>query len=366
MALLELEVKIAQGFDREKHLIDFSHILESLHRLSPAAQSFPEMTFGCFLAFMVLLMVADWVSDAVTTLCLGLKWEPLFVGMVVVGVAGAIPELFLISSLAHQAGPEAALGALIGGSWLTLLVPLGVAALKMPLGYRTRSVSYELPLLVTALVGITYLCTSGELGIFQGLLALGAGIFYLGAQYHLGKESRYGLTAFGTTFTFGASVSDTFVRLVIGFCLMAGSSLYLGLAAHTLIERLGPAPLPMGFTIMLPFVFPEIAFALSAVQKGHSELIPGQGLNKATLILVFGTALLGLTGLSTSPNIINFIFVANILILVVAWTFLKFSSRLWKWQGWALLGLTLAAFLILWAQGYGYLSWLGLPRVFEI
>jgi hypothetical protein len=52
----------------------------------------------------------------------------------------------------------------------------------------------------------------------------------------------------------------------------------LGLAVSSIKERLALPSLAVGFTIMVPFVFTEVSFALSALKKGHCVLILGQGL----------------------------------------------------------------------------------------
>jgi cation:H+ antiporter len=330
--------------------------------LNPATQSFPEVTFGCAVAFMVLMMVTEWVSDALTTLCLGFKVEPLFVGMVVVGVLGALPELMFIYFMARDVGTAAAIGGIIGGGWMTVAVPLGIAAIQMPLASRERFVAWDLPLLTMGIITFIFVCLSGELNFGKGVTAAVFGALYLLLRYYFGKKSRYGLTTFGSSFMFGASTYGTFVRLVMGLIFMIGCSFYLGLAVSSIMERLALPSLAVGFTIMVPFVFPEVSFALSALKKGHSELILGQGLGKATVILIFGIAILGFIGSQPDPNVINFIFVAFVAMLLVIWLFAKTTARLNQFQGLVLVGLTLIALGILWAQGYGKLMWLGLPK----
>lgn len=312
-------------------------------------------------AFYLLIIGGEWINESLGTLALALKMEPLFVGLVFSALFGVLPITCLIAAFSWTGQNDAALGLVLGGGWFFITLPTALAALNSPLSVRPSWSRVDIPLGVVYLIIFTLFCVFG-LSWEKGVALAGMAAAFVGLKYINGKESRYGLGAFGRSFMFGSSIISVFLKLLCGGLVIAMGCWYLLLLSKTLSGAEAVPAMALGFLAALPFCVPEIVFALAAAKKGQGELVLGRGLWMGILVLLIGGAIMGYRALQLDADLFSFIPVAFVMLMLILWGFLRFSDRLWRWQAWLLLIATIACTVTVWAQGYGYLYQLALPR----
>lgn len=331
--------------------------------LDPIQLAAPTFFLWVVVAYFLTIMGGEWISDALCTLGLALKIEPLFVGIIVTTAVGVVPMIALVLIFCATAHAPLAYGTLLGASWGTSLLPLALAGLSIPVGVGERWVRVDLPLYIIYFTVFIYFCL--EVGAYplKGFVVLAAAVIYLIFRYLHGKEARYGLSTFGRNFIFGASVFGTLFRFLVGLCIMAVGCFFLYILTMAAIARWHLPAMPLGFAAAFPLCFTEITFALSAVKKGQGELILGRGVGLSTLIVLAGAWVLNHYQLPDGAESFSPVFFILLIGLFVMWLFLRLSKRLWRWQAALLLTLTLLGLAVAWLQGYGYLAFLKLPKM---
>lgn len=326
----------------------------------------PSMFFlGLLIAYYIAIMGGEWVNDSLCTLGLAWKWEPLFVGLIVTTIVSAVPMLALVAILCLEKETVGALGVILGSGWGASVIPLALAGLSIPVSVRERWVTIDLPLFITYFIIFIFLATGGGFTTLKGYLLAALAVVYLIFRYNHGKVCRYGLSAFGRNFVFGASIISTIYRCAAGLILLAGGCFYIVQCGQAAVARWDFPPMALGFIAALPFCIQEIMFSFSAIKQGQGELILGRGLGLATLSLLAGGWIMSYYRMPISANDINFPFLAFIVGLFALWFFLRFSNRLWRWQAALLIVFSICCVAIMWAQGYGYFHFLSLPRVIK-
>lgn len=329
--------------------------------LDPAAIS-PYITLLLtIMAFSFMIMGGEWLSDGISTAALALRYPPIFVGLVITSVLGVIPQVIFLATISAADLPHTALGGLLGGTLLAVFIPVTYAGLKNSIPKRPRWAKWDIPLLVTYLIIFTFLCLDGGLNQLEGIGLLTLGVGYLIFRYYYGVQRRYGMTTFGAEFVFGISPLNMTLKSLVGAFIILGCSIYLSVVFTHLVGHLGLPAFPLGMLSMIPFCFPEISFAMASIKRGHGELILGQGLCAATLLLLFGGGILALWELPIPAEMVNFPHLSLIGMLLILWVLLRTSRRLWKWQSTLLLLLTIACLVVTWAQSYGLCMNLSLP-----
>jgi Ca2+/Na+ antiporter len=309
--------------------------------LNPAATPVDFAIFCACVAFFLAIMGGEWITDALTTLALAMKMEPMIVGIVIANIMGIVPIVTIIAMLGVHGCPETAVGATLGGSWLIMIVPIAVAGINMPTSVRPSWITTDLPILVIFFIAFVFFASGGEMTLTHGLWLVGMAAAYFILKYTHGQEGRYGLNAFGKNFIFGSSIVNTLGKLALGVVFLLAAGWYLGLTARAATTAWGIPALPLGFTLAIPFCLTELNFALAAIKRGQGEVVIGRGLWMGILITAIGGAALGVFHLKFDGNLLNFLPLAFVVLLIVLWLFLRGSDRLWPWQATILLLITL-------------------------
>lgn len=323
--------------------------------LNPLELAAPTFFLWVVAAYFLTIIGGEWISDALCTLGLALKIEPLFVGLTVTTAVGIVPMVALASLYSVTAQPDLALGTLVGAAWGTSLLPLILAGLSIPVGLGQRWPRVDLPLFVMYVGLWVLVCAEPGAHPWRGWALLMAAAAYLALRYFHGKEARYGLETFGRNFVFGASVVGTLFRLAVGLTLMAVGGFFLIKLTLAAGERWHLPAFPLGILAALPLCVAEVAFALSAIKKGQGELILGRGLGLGALVVLVGAWVLNRTRALEGAETLSLTIVGLGVALLGLWAFARAGHRLWRWQAVALLLFALLAFALAWVQGYGLL-----------
>jgi Ca2+/Na+ antiporter len=316
--------------------------------------------------YPIAIMGAEWATDSLCTLALGLKVNPLVTGLIIPNLMGALPIIVFTAVLAHIGNSDGAMGVTLGGSWIMTIIPLALAGIRVPITARPSWISIDLPILAVCVVLFIFLFTSDGDQNIHVIVLIAACVGYAILKYIQAQENRYSASDFGRNFIFGVSIINTLARLAMGLILLMGASLYLGRVFAAAQARWHLPGFALGLIAALPFCLPEIKLAQETAKAGQGELLPGRGIWLGILALLLGGAAISLFHQRANSNCFNFSPLGIVAILLCLWTYLRIKRGVFQGISSLLLLVSILLLAVVWAQGYGLLTEFALPRTFEI
>lgn len=221
---------------------------------------------------------------------------PLLIGMVIVGFGTSAPEMSVSALSALQGNPSIALGNAYGSNIANIALILGLSALISPIAVHSDVLRKELPILtlVTFLTG--FLLWDKGLSRIDAwvLLIVFAGL--MGWTIWQGVRRREDNLAVEVEQAFEAEpmpLNRALLWLVVGLCLLVGSSRLLVWGAVVLAENFGVSDLVVGLTIVaVGTSLPELASSIIAARKQEHDIALGNviGSNLFNTLAVVGIA----------------------------------------------------------------------------
>ncbi len=265
-----------------------------------------------------------------------LRISPLVIGLTVVSIATSLPELFT-SLFAAKESPDIALSNIVGSNWANIGLIMGIAALIRPIQIQGRLIRREIPVMV-ALTVVFWVLALGGLERWEGILLLGLMVLYL-------CYTARSLKAVPDPAVEAEILSEIPPKTLKPFSaagLILGGALLLSLGAELLIGssveiagRLGVNEVIIGLTLVaLGTSLPELAAAISAAARGHSDLCAGNliGSNIFNLLLV-GGGMAAFVPVAVSASFFHFELPALLVLSLVTWRFLKTGSLVTRLEG---------------------------------
>jgi cation:H+ antiporter len=318
------------------------------------------MAYG-FVGVGVLLLLLG--SEALLHGGIGLSQRlglsPLLIGLVVVSAATSAPELAVALSAA-KANPDIALGCVVGGTIVNILLILGLGALLRPLPSPPKVVFRDGGTMLAASLALVFIAYEGRITQLSALILLGGFIAYLVVTFvtewrHVAQTSameararcRSGDRAPGLNFFF--IVVGTIILFVGARCLINGA-----LAVGAIYNL--PQPI-IGLTgVALATAVPELVITLMAFTRRYTDAAVSHVIaaNIFNLLVV-----LGLVGLLHPLPIAPMIAHADIYVMAGAAALLMplmiMSWRLSRVNG-LLLVICYGGYLAFLASRLGYLA----------
>ena len=289
------------------------------------------MTILLTLIGLVLLLAGgEIVVRAAVRLATRLGISPLVIGITIVGIGTALPEMVVCVDAAISGSPGLSLGNVIGSNIANAMLVLGVAAVICPVAVGVQAIRRDSVVLVAATVAFSGIgFAAGRIDVVHGALMI------VGLSCYLVWVVRHGLrlpdggniqaietqpqARSPTLPIISLRLAGGLVAVLVGAeCLVAG--------AVDLAVRLGVSDEVIGLTLIaIGTSLPEIATSLAAAWRGRTELCLGN---------VIGS------------NIFNILGIAGVTSLFAP---LPFAARIVGFDLWVLLGTTavLLAFMIL-------------------
>ncbi len=243
--------------------------------------------------------------------CLGLS--PLLIGLTVVAAATSMPELVVTVTSGIEGVPDLGVGNVIGSNIANILLILGTAAVLWPIATRPEHVMRDGMVLLTATVLFTAFAFTSTVGRLEGSLMLVALVLYLVFSYFNdrrinGKRSAEAAQAAADQDSAArdAALKDerriekaparpgplmATVFVVTGVGALVGGSHLLVDGAEDIARALGVSDAVIGLTLVaVGTSLPELATAIVAGMRRHSEIALGNvlGSNLFNLLLVLG------------------------------------------------------------------------------
>lgn len=265
-----------------------------------------------FLVGVVLLVKgADWLVEHAALLAEGLGVPHMVVGLTVVAFGTSAPELAagvgasLRTTAENPLVNQLALGAVVGSNIANVGLILAVGACMFPVVSGRRVWRKEIPLMLLVM-GVGWLAMlGGWIGRLEGGVLLGCVVLYTWDAYAAGRRG----TAIAMVETpHGEEIEEELalahtprwwvrhlLMVVLGIVGLTIGAEGLVRGSVSIATALGVSQMVIGLTMVaLGTSLPELATAISAARKRHTEILLGNviGSNVFNTLCVLGVAAL--------------------------------------------------------------------------
>ncbi len=290
---------------------------------------------------------ADWAIEGVVDLALRTGLPRIVLGATVISLGTTLPEAFVSVSAAWMGNPGLALGNGVGSIIADTGLIFGLTCIlaKVPMDRyildRTGWVQVgAATLLVGIAVGALIVMPEGPyLGRWVGILFIGLLCGYMYATYFWAKKSEASVNdgeKDGSHARF--SLPKCWGMIVGGLTLIILSARVLIPAVSVIAQRLGvPDDVIAATMVAFGTSVPELMTAITAVRKGHPEIMVGNvvGADVLNCLFVIGAAAVA-KPLAVPMTFYHFHFPALLLIIFSFRFFISFLNKdgwFKRWQG---------------------------------
>ena len=308
-----------------------------------------------FIIIVIVLMGADKLTEAASSLARGMKIPEIVIGLTIVSMGTSAPELFVSLTSALQHTPDMALGNVIGSNIFNTLLIVGCAAIVAPMTIAHTTVSKDIPFSLLASALLVVLCmddfssvqiTGHVLSRTDGVVLLLCLALFMWLTYRVAMRNRKETTVAPPSMPWWRAV--LWMALGLG-ALVLGSDLFVS-SASDLAVSLGMSQAVVGLTIVAGGTsLPELATSVVAAYRGRSAIAIGNviGSNVFNILAILGiTAVISPLHISGITPIDLGLLLGSVALL---WLFCFTKYTVARWEGW-LLTLIFGAYM-------GWLLW---------
>lgn len=261
----------------------------------------------CAVGLLLLICGAELIIRGGTHFAARLGVSPLVIGLTIVAIGTSTPELAVGIDAALQDEGELAVGNIAGTNMVNILLILGLSAVLRPLAIRTRTVRFDLPVVVIASAMLMAMAWDGSLSRMDGALLTMAGLGYTFAIVRIAShESRSG-AGFAQDFTDGSESSPangtgwSFAALILGIALSVLGAEWLVDGAVALAREWHVSDAFIGLTIVaIGTSSPELVTTVISTVRNTRDIAIGNLLGSSVYNILF---ILGITCLVPSGGI---------------------------------------------------------------
>ncbi|HAV79044.1 MAG TPA: sodium:calcium antiporter [Anaerolineae bacterium] len=281
-----------------------------------------------FIGGLVILIIgADLLVRGASKLAAAYGVSPLAIGLTIVAIGTASPEIAVSLQAASLGQGSLTLGNVLGSNIFNILFVLGVTALVAPIVIAEQLIRLDAPIMVGISVLAFSLAADGRLGLFDGLILLAGVIAYtVFALRQSRKESKKVKSEYAREFadTEAHTISNTLKNIffiVIGLGLLVLGARWLVDAASSMAKSIGVSELVIGLTVVaVGTSLPEVATSIIAAIKGESDIAVGNAIgsnifNILGVLGISGVAAPG--GIEVSTRILTFDFMVMVFVALI-------------------------------------------------
>ena len=297
-----------------------------------------------FLAGLVILILgADLLVRGASRLAAAFGVSPLVIGLTVVAIGTASPEIAVSLQASATGQGELTLGNVLGSNIFNVLFILGLTALFAPIKIAEQLIRKDAPIMVGVSLLTFALAYNGWLGTLDGVILLLGLLAYTGfALWQSRRESKAVQNEYAQEYAEKQprTTRNMFINIVfilIGLVLLVYGSNLLVEAAVSIAHVLGVSELVIGLTIVAAGTsLPEVATSLIAGLKGESDIAVGNavGSNIFNLLGVLGlSALIAPVGLAVPERVLQFDLPVMIFVALVTLPVFYLDGRISRLEG---------------------------------
>jgi cation:H+ antiporter len=328
-------------------------------------------TWGLLVAMAVCIYIlskgADYMIDGAASLAMRTGMPRIVIGATIISLGTTMPEMFVSVLAAWTGNPGLALGNGVGsiicdtGLIFGLMCLLTRVPVKRYILNRTGWVQVGSATLLVAVSLIAYFTSDGNpvLGRGVGLLflALLAGYLYMAYRWARTGGTDEEEEEDDLDWGVGKSLLFTFLGLI---GVIVSSRVLVPCAAEG-AARIGvPQDIIAATLVAFGTSLPELMTAITAVRKGHPQIMVGNvvGADVLNCLFVIGAAAFA-RPLEVPANFFNFHFPAMLIILYSFRFFIFMNKDGWfkRWQGGWILGVYVIYLILQYAFNMGHSRW---------
>ncbi len=305
-------------------------------------------TILLFIAGLILLILgAELLVRGASHLAAVFGVSPLVIGLTIVAIGTASPEIAVSLQAAANGQADLTLGNVLGSNIFNILFILGVASIVTPIVIAEQLIRKDAPILLGASLLTFTLASDGNLGTIDGVIL---GILFLAYIVFALKQSRsesktvqkeyaekYAQKEPRTVRNMGIQI----IFILIGLGLLVLGSNWLVDSAVQIARVLGVSELLIGLTIVaVGTSLPEVATSVIAALKGESDIAVGNavGSNIFNLLGVLGIgALVSPDGIAVAERVLQFDMLVMVFVAFVTLPIFYIDSRISRIEGGLLL-----------------------------
>ncbi len=241
---------------------------------------------------VLLIFSADRFVDGAVSIAKTFGISPLLIGLTIVGLGTSAPEILVSAIASWQGNFGLAIGNALGSNIANIGLILGATALISPLGFHSRLLKRELPVLLVV-SAVCYGLAFDGLSIVDSIIMITGLILFLWWLVYTAKnDMRKDILAveFEEELSDGLPLYKAWVYFILGLLGLMISSKILVWAAVNIAQYFGVSDLVIGLTIVaLGTSLPELAASISSVLKNEDDLAVGNviGSNMYNLLAVY-------------------------------------------------------------------------------
>lgn len=305
-------------------------------------------TIFLFIAgLIVLILGADLLVRGASRLAAAFGVSPLVIGLTIVAIGTASPEIAVSIQAAATGQGDLTLGNVLGSNIFNILVILGVTALVTPIVIAEQLIRKDAPILLGISMLTFILAFDGHLNWLDGAILLAGLLIYMFfALRQSRQETKQVQKEYAQEFSFNEprtlrNYLTNLMFILIGLGLLVLGSNWLVDSATKIALSLGVSELVIGLTIVaVGTSLPEVATSVMAALKGESDIAVGNavGSNIFNLLGVLGIgAIVAPGGISVLERILQFDLPVMIFVALITLPVFYIDSRISRFEGGLLL-----------------------------
>jgi cation:H+ antiporter len=305
-------------------------------------------TIFIFLAGLVILILgADLLVRGASRLAAVFGVSPLVIGLTIVAIGTASPEIAVSLQAAANGQGDLTLGNVLGSNIFNILFILGITALVAPIVIAEQLIRKDAPIMLAVSLLVFGLAFDGNISALDGaFLLLGVIVYTVFALRQSQQESKAVQNKYAQEFTEKESrtiksISTNICFILVGLGLLVWGSKWLVDSTVKIAEILGVSKLVIGLTIVaVGTSLPEIATSVIAAIKGESDIAVGNavGSNIFNLLGVLGLgALVAPDGVSVASRVLQFDLPVMVFVALVTLPVFYIDNRISRMEGGLLL-----------------------------
>ncbi len=301
-------------------------------------------TILLFIAGLIILILgAELLVRGASRLAAAFGVSPLVIGLTIVAMGTASPEIAVSLKAAANGQGDLTLGNVLGSNIFNILFILGLTSIVAPIIIAEQLIRKDAPIMLGVSLLTLVLALDGNLGWLDGvILLLGLIIYVVFALRQSRTESRDVQNEYAQEFAEKEPHTAKKTILNAGFILIGLGLLVLGSnwlveSATQIAKVLGVSELVIGLTIVaVGTSLPEVATSVTAALKNESDIAVGNavGSNIFNLLGVLGIgAALAPDGISVAERILQIDFMVMLFVALVTLPVFYIDNRISRIEG---------------------------------
>jgi cation:H+ antiporter len=243
--------------------------------------------------------------EGASNLALNLGISKLAVGMTIVAAGTSLPEMVVSINASLKGNPALSLGNVVGSNIMNAALILGVAALIQPIVCQRQTVRREVPIMIGTALMLWYMAYTGHLiTVYEGMITAVLFVVYIYLTYRWSKEEPELADQILEDVNESASEDEAPASTAKNLFFIIGGLIGLVFGSESLVRgatfiasSMGVSDEVIGLTLIaIGTSLPELATAIVAARKGHSDITLGN---------VVGSNIFNVLGIISCASIVS-------------------------------------------------------------